>query len=73
MFVVELRDERHSASSLTFKIRLSQAGKVGVNNVRLYLLNGVSDKDDPFEVEMVPAYSVSTPANKGMQVRLNFP
>ena len=72
-FVVGLRDDTHTGATLDLVINLNTSGKIGIANVEVYLLNGVASTAAPFEVETISAYSVSTPAIKGLQIRLTFP
>lgn len=72
-FVVKLNDSNHKDSTLDFRINLNRSGKIGINNLQLYLLNNNVQSSPPFEVEIAPAYSVNNPPQKGLQVKLNFP
>jgi hypothetical protein len=47
-------------------------GKIGINNIMIYLLNGNSPSP-AYQIESVPTYSVSTPPIKGLTVKLTFP
>lgn len=38
-FIVELKDANHGDNSLSFSLQLSRMGKIGINNMQLYLLN----------------------------------
>lgn len=72
-FVVKLNDSAHKDSTLNFKLHLNRMGKIGINNLQLYLLNNNVQSSPPFEVEINPAYSVDTPPSKGLTVKLKFP
>jgi hypothetical protein len=72
-FVVRLNDSNHKDSTLDLKINLNRPGKIGINNLQLYLLNNNLQTSPPFEVQITPAYSVNNPPQKGLQVKLNFP
>ena len=72
-FVLQLKDTTHTGATLDFTVDLASAGKIGISDVQLYLLGGVAGGSAPFEVSIMPAYSVSTPAVKGLQVRMVFP
>lgn len=72
-FVVELRDPSHTASVLEFGLHLNRMGKIGLNNLQFFLTNSKLGSTPPFEIETAPAYSVNTPAIKGLQVKLVFP
>jgi hypothetical protein len=71
-FVVQLKDTSHTATTLDFAVHLSTAGKIGISNIQLYLLGATANNDSPFQLDIEPAYSVSTPARKGLQVKLAF-
>ena len=47
-FVVQLKDARHSGSSLDFGVHLNRMGKIGISNIQLYLLNSVTNTSPPF-------------------------
>jgi len=68
-----LQDNTHTDSSLTFEVHIDSMGKIGINNVVLFLLNSANSAGAPFSIESVPTYSDSTPPVDGMTVKLIFP
>lgn len=74
VFTAAITQEQHTAATLTITVQLNAMGKVGLNNLQLYLLNQPPhEQSSPYDIELVPAYSVNTPAVQGMQVKLTFP
>lgn len=71
-FVVQLRDETHNSDTLDFSINVNRMAKIGINNVQIYLLNIAPNTSTNYKVEIVPGYSINTPPNKGIEVKLTF-
>ena len=47
-FILQLKDVTHTGANLDFAVHLSSAGKIGISNLQLYLLNAVSSGAAPF-------------------------
>lgn len=67
-----LQDLTHTDSSLQFEVHFNSMGKIGINNVILFLLNNGGGSNAPFTIESVPTYSHDTPPIKGLTVKLKF-
>ena len=71
-FVVTLKDDLHTASTLDFAVNVNRMAKIGFNNVQLYLLNSTTTSATSYKVDLVPSYSINTPPRKGIQVKITF-
>lgn len=49
-YVLQLKDTSHTESTLDFAVNLASSGKIGISDIQLYLLNGVTTGGAPFEV-----------------------
>jgi hypothetical protein len=69
---VQLTDDAHNADTLDFSINVNRIVKIGINNVQLYLLNIPANTATDYKVEILPGYSINTPPQKGIEVKLTF-
>jgi hypothetical protein len=72
MFTMQLKDNMHTAPTLDFALKLNRMGKIGITNLQLYLLNTASNNITSYSLDIAPAYSIDTPPNKGLEVKLKF-
>jgi len=71
-FIVQLKDDSHNSDTLDFSINVNRMAKIGINNVQLYLINVAASSATKYNVEIVPGYSINTPPQKGIIVKLTF-
>lgn len=49
-FVVQLKDLSHTGNTLDFSVHLTRMGKIGLNNIQLYLLNTTANNLTSYSV-----------------------